>query len=200
MKSVQSLRRWIALLLLSGSVLVGAVEYFTPQHQLSGISAGRSEMTPELLAARTDRMIQSQTFTIMRESQAVAGAEKITGARLGPIFRRAADESGWPVSLISAVAYLESWGDAQAASPAGPKGIMQFSEATARAAGLRVVRVTKFKITTSHELVRRKRGHSVYRTVRHKMPYTVTVRDDRLNPERAAPAAARYLARMETKF
>ena len=32
------------------------------------------------------------------------------------------------------------------------------------------------------------------------MPYTVTVRDDRLNPERAAPAAARYLARLETKF
>ena len=195
------LHRWVALLaLVSGSLLVASLEYFTPQHQLSGIGAGRSEMTPELLAARTDRMIQSQTFTIMRESQAVAGAEKITGARLGPIFRRAADESGWPVSLISAVAYLESWGDAQAASPAGPKGIMQFSEATARAAGLRVVRTTRFQVTTSHELVRRKRGRSVYRTVRHKMPYTLTVRDDRLNPERAAPAAARYLARMETRF
>jgi hypothetical protein len=188
------------LALFSGSLLVASLEYFTPQHQLSGIGAGRSEMSPELLAARTNRMIQSQTFTIMRESQAVAGAEKITGARLGPIFRRAADESGWPVSLISAVAYLESWGDAQAASPAGPKGIMQFSEATARAAGLRVVRTTRFQVTTSHELVRRKRGRSVYRTIRHKMPYTVTVRDDRLNPERAAPAAARYLARMETKF
>jgi hypothetical protein len=195
------LHRWVALLaLFSGSLLVASLEYFTPQHQLSGIGAGRSEMSPELLAARTNRMIQSQTFTIMRESQAVAGAEKITGARLGPIFRRAADESGWPVSLISAVAYLESWGDAQAASPAGPKGIMQFSEATARAAGLRVVRTTRFQVTTSHELVRRKRGRSVYRTIRHKMPYTVTVRDDRLNPERAAPAAARYLARMETKF
>ena len=82
MKSVQSLRRWIAVLLFSGTVLVAALEYFTPQHQLSGIGAGRSEMTPELLAARTDRMIQSQTFTIMREPQAVAGAERITGARL----------------------------------------------------------------------------------------------------------------------
>jgi len=198
---VPLLRRWVALLVLfSGSLLVASFEYFTPQHQLLGIGVGRSEMTAELLAARTDRMIQSQTFTIMREPQAVAGAERITGARLTPIFRRAADESGWPVSLISAVAYLESWGDAQAASPAGPKGIMQFSEATARAAGLRIVRITRFQVTTSHELVRRKRGRSVYRTVHHKMPYTVTVRDDRLNPERAAPAAARYLARMETKF
>ncbi len=197
---MQSLRRWIALLLFTGSLLVAAAEYFTPQHQLLGISGGRSEMPVDLLAARTERMIQTQTFTVMRDPQATAGAERITGPRLAPIFRRAADESGWPASLISAIAYLESWGDPQAASPAGPRGIMQFSEATARAAGLRVVRVTHFQVTTSHELVRKKSGKSVYRTVRHKVPYTVTLRDDRLNPARAAPAAARYLARMETKF
>jgi hypothetical protein len=197
---VQSVFRWIALWLVSGALLVAAVEYFTPQHQLLGIGAGRSTLTPELLDARTNRMIQSQTFTIMRVPQAVAGAERITGARLAPVFRRAADESGWPVSLISAVAFLESWGDAQAESPSGPRGLMQFSEATARAAGLRVVRVTKFQVTTLHQLVKRKRGKSVYRTVRHKIPYTVTIRDDRLNPERAAPAAARYLARLENKF
>jgi hypothetical protein len=201
---VQSLRRWLALALFSGSLLVAAVEYFTPQHQLLGIGVGRSAMTPELLAARADRMIQSQTFTIMREPQAAAGAERITGARLAPIFRRAADESGWPASLISAVAYLESWGDASAASPAGPRGIMQFSEATARAAGLRIVRVTRFQVTTSHQLVRRRSSHkpgrSVYRTVLHKTPYTVAISDDRMKPERAVPAAARYLARMETKF
>jgi len=179
---------------------VATAEYFVPQHQLLGVGAGRSEMTPELLLARTDRMIQSQTFTVMREPQATIGAERITGARLAPIFRRAAEESGWPVSLISAVAYLESWGDPQAASPAGPRGIMQFSEATARAAGLRVVRRTRFQVTTSHVLVRRKNGKSVYRTVRHKTPYTVTLSDDRLKPERAAPAAARYLARLEAKF
>src|SRR5580658_7652052 len=148
-------------------------------------------MTAELLAARTDRMIQSQTFTVMREPQAVAGAERITGARLAPVFRRASDESGWPVSLISAVALLESWGDPQAQSPAGPRGIMQFSEATARAAGLRIVRATRFEVATSHQLVRKRNGKSVYRTVRRKIPSTVTVRDDRLNPDRAAPAAAR---------
>ena len=153
-----------------------------------------------MLDARTSRMIQSQTFVIMRERQATAGAQRITGPRLAPIFRRAAASSGLPASLISAIAYLESWGDAHAESPAGPKGIMQFSEATARAAGLRVVRVTRFKIITERKLVAGKSGTPVHRTVRHKIPYTVTVRDDRFNPERAVPAAANYLARLETKF
>ncbi len=187
-------------MLCSSSALFATLEYFTPQHQLSGIGAGRAALTPEVLRARTDRMIQSQTFTIMREPNAGLGAERISSARLAPIFRRAAAESGWPASLIEAVAYLESGGDTQAASPAGPRGIMQFSEATARAAGLRIVRVTRFKVVTSRQRVRTKSGGYVYRTVRRKTPYTVTVRDDRLNPEQAVPAAARYLARMETRF
>jgi Transglycosylase SLT domain len=198
---VQSLGRWIATLsLCSSTALFAAFEYFTPQQQLLGIGAGRASMTPDLLSARTDRMIQSQTFTIMREPAAVLGAERITGARLSPIFRRAAAESGWPASVLQAIAFLESGGDTQATSPTGPRGLMQFSEATARAAGLRIVRVTRFKTVTSRQLVRRKSGRAVYRTVRRRTPYTVTVRDDRLNPERAAPAAARYLARLETKF
>jgi len=195
------LRRWTALLALaSGCPLTASLEYFTPRHQLAGIGSGRSEMTPELLAARTRRMIQSQTFAIMREPQAIAGAETITGPRLASAFRRAADESGLPISLIMAMAYLESRGDAQATSPSGPRGLMQFSEATARAAGLRIVRTTRFQTITEHQIVRTKKGRTVSRKVRHKIPYTVTTRDDRLNPARAAPAAARYVARLETKF
>jgi soluble lytic murein transglycosylase-like protein len=202
--NVQSLRRVTrvpgTLALCSASVLFAAFQYFTPQHQLLGIGAGRAALTPELLRARTNRMIQSQTFTIMREPNATVGAERISGPRLAAIFRRAGVDSGWPASVLAAIAYLESWGDTQATSPAGPRGIMQFSEATARAAGLRIVRITRFKTVTSRQLVRSKSGQSVYRTVRRKTPYTVTVRDDRLNPERAVPAAARYLARLETKF
>ena len=188
------------LVCLCGNLLFARPEYFTPQHRLSGVGVDRAEITPRVLDDRTDRMIESETFAILREPQAIAGAERIASARLTRIFDRAATTSGLPASLISAVAYLESWGDANAVSPAGPKGIMQFSEATARAAGLRVVRLTRFKITTERKLVRRTNGKPIYRVVRHRSPYTVTLRDDRLNPERAVPAAANYLARMENKF
>ena len=189
-----------ALLCSIGNPVFARPEYFQPEHRLSGIGVSRAEITPTTLDERTERMIKSQTFAIMRDPATVAGAERITSPRLARIFQRAEATSGMPASVISAVAFLESFGDATAISPAGPKGIMQFSEATARAAGLRIVRVTKFRMTTERKLVSKKRGKPVYRIVRHRTPYTVTVSDDRMNPERAVPAAANYLARLETKF
>ena len=192
--------RFTALLCFSASTILARPEYFTPNHRLAGIGVDRAEISSAVLESRTDRMIQSQTFAIMRELQASAGAARITGPQLSRTFQRAASSSHLPASLIAAIAYLESWGEAKAISPAGPQGIMQFSEATARAAGLRIVRVTRFKITSERMLVPRKSGKPVYRTVRHRIPYTVTVRDDRLNPERAVPAAANYIARLQTKF
>jgi transglycosylase-like protein with SLT domain len=181
-------------------LLLARPEYFTPEHRLSGIGVDRTEISPTVLATRTARMIRGQTFAIMRDPQATAGAERITGARFTKLFRNASARSGTPASVIAAIAYLESWGQPQAVSPAGPKGVMQFSEATARSAGLRVVRVTRFKVTSERKRVRNKAGKLVTQNVKHRTPYTVTVRDDRLNPERAIPAAANYLARLQNKF
>ncbi|HEV2690278.1 MAG TPA: transglycosylase SLT domain-containing protein, partial [Bryobacteraceae bacterium] len=190
----------ITALLSLSSNLFARPEYFKPDHRLTGVAVDRADISPAVLDERIERMIQSQTFAIMRDPQATAGAERIASPRLAKIFRSAATSSGLPASTIAAIAYLESWGNAQAQSPAGPKGIMQFSEATARAAGLRVVRLTRFKVTTERKLAGRKAGKPVYKIVRHRTPYTVTLRDDRLNPERAVPAAANYLARLENKF
>ncbi len=143
-------------------------------------------------------MIDSMTFSIMREPGALAGVERIT--KLRKLFESAAADSGFPVNTLMAVSYLESFGDPKAESPAGPKGIMQFSEATARSAGLKIVRVTKYRRSTVTQQVRNKSGKLVTRKVKSKVPYTVTVRDERLLPERAIPAAAHYLARLANKF
>ncbi len=173
--------------------------YFQPIHRLSGVGLDRKDVSDEVLAQRTELMIDSQTFSIMRDPQALAGAERITGARLQKVFEEASRESGMPAQLIAAVAYLESWGDAKAESPAGPKGIMQFSQATAKRAGLRMTYATRYRTTTQKQRVKVK-GKWVVRNVTQKTPYTTLISDERLIPERAVPAAARYLAQMEGKF
>jgi hypothetical protein len=178
----------------------GASGHFVPEHRVSGIGVARDDISSELLEARTDRMIQSQTFIIMREPQAVAGARRITSAKLQALFRSASRRSGIPAQVIEAVAYLESWGDASAESPDGPRGIMQISESTARIMGLKVVHATRYRIIRERVPIRSKSKKPRYRIVSHRVRYQATLRDDRLVPDRAIPAAAKYLVNMEQKF
>ena len=196
--------KFAALFLLSLAPLgqAGSPEFFAPAHRVSGIGVGRDDISEDLLAARTDLMVQSQTFSIMREPLAIAGAKRITSTpSLQNLFRQAERQTGVPASLIEAIAYLESWGDAKAESPAGPKGIMQISGATARTMGLRVVTAKRYRTSKERVLVPAKgKKKAYYKTVTRRTPYTVTVRDERLIPERAIPAAARYFASMEQKF
>src|SRR3954453_19736457 len=121
-------------------------DVFSPTHRLMGIGVGRDDMSDDLLDTRTDLMIQSQTFGIMRESQVLAGAKRITGPKLQALFKSAAASSGMPATVIESIAFLESWGDANAESPAGPRGIMQISGATAVSMGLKVSYATRYRI------------------------------------------------------
>ena len=116
-------------------------------HRLSGIGVSRDDLSQDELQARVDLMIDSQTFSIMREPLAVAGAKRITtDKKLQTLFRLASERSGIPAPEIEAIAYLESWGDAKAESPAGPRGIMQISHGTAHEMGLRISRTVRYLI------------------------------------------------------
>jgi hypothetical protein len=180
----------------------GSPGYFVPVHRVPGIGVARDDISDELLNVRTGLMIEAQTFSIMRDPLAVPGARRITSPKLQSLFRSAAQKSGLPASLIEAIAYLESWGEPNAESLTGPKGIMQISEATAHTMGLKVSRKRRYRVTRERiPLAARRKGKKPrYKTIVHRVPYAVTVRDDRLNPSRAVPAAARYLAGLEEKF
>jgi hypothetical protein len=138
----------------------------------------------------------------MRDPKAVAGAKRVTGdAKLQAIFRSAAAASGFPQDVLEAIAYLESWGDVSAESWAGsPRGIMQISLDTARTMGLKAGRLTRYRVVKTKVRVKTAHGKVKYKTVSRRVPYTVLVRDERLLPELAIPAAARYLAGMERTF
>ena len=175
--------------------------YFVPSQTVPGIGLAREDLSAAALEARTGLMIDSQTFGILRDPRAVEGARRVTSdAVLQPLFRSAARSSGFPEPTLEAVAYLESWGDAKAESPSGPKGIMQVSEATARTMGLKIAHATRYRVTRERVEVKSKGKKPKYKTVTHKEPYQVTLRDDRLNPSRAIPAAALYLASLERRF
>ncbi len=196
MKSTQGL-----LLALLVTLPAAGADQFAPRHRVQGVGVGRDDISRELLDARTDLMIESQTFSIMREAEALPGAKRVTGnAKLQALFRSASQSSGMPASVIEAICYLESWGQPNAQSITGPKGIMQISGATATSMGLRVITATRYRSTKQKVPAKSKGGKIVYKTVTKKTPYKVVVRDERLQPERAIPAAARYLAWMEQKF
>ena len=195
--------RIAAFLVLSLAPLgqAGSPGYFVPAHTVSGIGVARDDISEELLQTRTDLMIQSQTFGILREPRPCrAPDESLPTPNSRPCFVPLPRAAACPASLIEAIAYLESWGDARAESPAGPRGIMQISEATAHSMGLKVLHATRYKIVKERVKLASTGRKPKYRIITHKIPYTVTVRDERLIPERAIPAAARYLAGMERKF
>src|SRR5690242_1479950 len=103
---------YLFLLALFHPVHAAATDRFVPAHRLMGIGVSRDDLSDDLVETRTEQMIQSQTFSIMRESQALAGAKRITSPRLQTLFQSASASSGMPVSVIESIAYLESWGDA----------------------------------------------------------------------------------------
>lgn len=179
---------------------LGQSNYFTPANRLAGIGVDRERMSEAVLTRRTELMIDTQTFSILRDPQALAGAQRITSPKLQRVFNDASAKSGLPASFIASVAYLESWGNAAAESPAGPKGIMQIAAGTARLMGLRMIYATRYRVVVERKQVKGKGRKLVTKTVRRRVPYQVLVRDERLFPERAVPAAAQYLARMESRY
>src|SRR3954447_20773359 len=73
-------------------------DYFVPATTLSGIGLGRADITDAVLEKRTEFMVDSQTFSIMRDPQALAGAQRITSSKLQKVFDDASRRSGLPSS------------------------------------------------------------------------------------------------------
>ena len=104
--------------------------------------------------------------------------------------------------MIEAIAYLESWGDAKAESPAGPRGIMQISEATAHTMGLKVVHATRYQRDQAKRcsVAQHRAASPSTRPSPTRCPTSSRCATTACRPDRAIPAAARYLAGMEQKF
>lgn len=95
------------------------------------IGAFRYQMDEAQRRWRSDAMIESRTFWILRESGAEEGAERITSEEYQSYIGEASKTYNVPHELIEGIHYLESFGKADAKSPTGPIGSGQFTARTA---------------------------------------------------------------------
>ncbi len=178
-------------------------QYFQPTNRLPGIGLDRQSMSPAVLQFRTSNLIQSQAFSILRDPRAVAWAQTCNDSSLQALFISAAKEAGFPKGLLEGLSFVESGCDPNAKSPSGPAGIIQISKSTAKLMGLRQYSETRLRqVLAQRKLVKKARpGHpAVYKDVpARKEKYKVLV-DERLDPSKAVPAAAKYLADMARRY
>ncbi len=160
-----------------------SLNYFRPARLLEGIGLGRIGMSDEVLRLRTERIIRSSTFSIMCDPRAVDGAQRILSPELQHYFGAASEKTGFPQDMLEAVALVESWGVADAKSPSGALGIMQFISTTAKLLGLGV----PSKTFISKKISRKKAS----------VPLGV---DERLSAEKSILAAARHLESLSRRY
>src|SRR5688500_972164 len=78
---------------------------FTPANRLSGIGVDREKISDTVLAQRMQLMIESQTFAILRDPEALEGAQRITSPKLWRLFEKAGAQTGLPASFIASDSY-----------------------------------------------------------------------------------------------
>src|ERR1039458_2702299 len=92
---------FLLLLCLAPRVPDAPPANFSPAHRIVGIGADRDDLSAEQIDLRAARMIESQTFAIMREPEALIGAYRITAdPKLRKLFQSASTDKGLPNPII----------------------------------------------------------------------------------------------------
>ena len=114
------------------------VTYGTPAEHI-GIYIGNGKMidAPHTGAAvRVDDVGQPTSIRRIVGTQGAAATTAADVAQYAPLFAAAGAQYGVPANVLSAVAQVESGGNAAAVSPAGAEGLMQIMPGTAAGLGV----------------------------------------------------------------
>ena len=175
---------------------------FAPSNRLSGIGVDREKISERCAAAANavdDRITDVRDHARSRGSYWRAAhhgpddsrrSSKTPGGRAVFPLRSSRRSLIWKAGAIRR---RRAGPDRRAScrSPEPPRALWAFEMVYRR----------EYKISTEKKLVRQRKGASRRgRTVSRKIPYTVLVRDERMIPERAIPAAAQYLASLESRY
>jgi hypothetical protein len=181
---------WVSLVAMSSAAVLHA-DSIT---DLKGLGKDREQLTPELIAMRSDLLETNLDFYLLRFPAAVQAPSQIFEPKLWAVIERAAQANNLDPMLLAGMIFIESYGDPLAKSPTGPAGIAQMTKASAKEMGLTVDR----KIQTGTRTVTKTRtvgkGKNRHKVVQTKEEPVYQKIDDRYDPELAVMAMARRIS------
>ena len=166
--------------------------------EFRGLGKDRENLSPELIALRSERLEATTNVYLLRFAQAAGAPANIFGRNIWSSIQSAADANEIDPMVLAGMIFIESFGDPLAKSPTGPAGIAQLTKASAKEMGLIVGK----KIPTGTREVKKTRtvgkGKN-RRTITETKQVTVyrTV-DERYDADRAIMAMARRLSNRRT--
>jgi hypothetical protein len=181
---------WVSLVAMSSAAVLHA-DSIT---DLKGLGKDREQLTPELIAMRSDLLETNLDFYLLRFPAAVQAPSQIFEPKLWAVIERAAQANSLDPMLLAGMIFIESYGDPLAKSPTGPAGIAQMTKASAKEMGLTVdrkIQIGTRTVTKTRTVGKGKNRHTVVQTKEEPVYQKI---DDRYDPELAVMAMARRIS------
>ena len=131
---------WVVLVSISQAPAVFAAEPSTAAevNDFRGLGKDRENLSPELIALRSERLEKTQEFYLLRFPQAATAPSRIFAPAIWNSIRAAAERYDLDPMVLAGMIFIESYGDPMAKSPTGPAGIAQLTKSSAKEMGLLV--------------------------------------------------------------
>lgn len=160
----------------------------------AGLGADRSSLSREQIAARSERLEASTSFSLLRFPEARRAPARIFDPEIWGYIETSARAHDLDPMILAGMIFIESYGDPSAKSPTGPAGIAQMTKGSARELGLSVgkrVRVGSKAVKKTKWIGKGKNRRKVVTTVQQPVYKTI---DERYVPKRAIAAMARRVS------
>jgi len=160
----------------------------------AALGADRSSLSSEQIAARSERLEASTSFSLLRFPEALRAPARIFEPSIWRAIESAARAYDLEPMMLAGMIFIESYGDPLAKSPTGPAGIAQLTKGSARELGLstgKKVRIGTKSVKKTRWVGTGKNRRKVVQTVQQPVYKTL---DERYVPERAIMAMARRVS------
>jgi hypothetical protein len=160
----------------------------------ASLGADRSSLSLEQIAARSEALEASTSFSLLRFPEALRAPARIFAPQIWGSIEAAARAHDLDPMVLAGMIFIESYGDPLAKSPTGPAGIAQMTKASARELGLvtgKKVRIGTKAVKKTRWVGKGKNRRKIVQTVQQPVYKTI---DERYVPERAIMAMARRVS------